>query len=305
MTQSLPTTSMQGSFTATFAEVSHTNTLGLVNDEQLRLFHLAVQNNQFNYTDLTEYLVDNIINYVFSRAELAEYEKNGKLGRACWDALLRLSQSNEAQGLGEILLYIFLEQVLKAPKVLSSIELQRATGQVRSKCDAMHLLTPPGAQPISSIVFGTSTVVGDMQDAVDEAFEEILQIKNNQREECRLAEQTVFSKTMDFSAADTIRKLLIPEPNGAPCYDTSFGIFLGYNLGLNPNNYPNRSYRDQLTQKLALDISAHAKYIAQKIRDLGLARYSFYIYVIPFDDCLRDSRDIMNTILHPGGLSHV
>lgn len=113
-------------------------------------------------------------------------------------------------------------------------------------------------------MFGTSTVVRDMQDAVDEAFDKILQIKSNQREECRLAEQTVFGKTMDLSSADTIRKLLVPEPNGATCYDMSLGIFLGYDLGLNPNNYPNHVYKNQLVRKLALDIGTHAKYIAKR-----------------------------------------
>lgn len=104
MKHSMPTTSTQGSFAAIFSELSHNNSLGLVNDEQLRLFHLALQNNQFDYSDLTEYLVDNIINYVFSRADIAEYEKNGKLGEAAWGGLVRLSKSNEPQGLVEIFL---------------------------------------------------------------------------------------------------------------------------------------------------------------------------------------------------------
>ena len=40
-------------FGDTFTEVQHPTSLGLLNSEQLRLFHLAVQNNRFNYTGLT------------------------------------------------------------------------------------------------------------------------------------------------------------------------------------------------------------------------------------------------------------
>ena len=57
------------SLNSIFSEIKHNETLGLVNPEQLRLFHLAVSSNLFNYTNLNDLLIGKISEYVFSRAQ--------------------------------------------------------------------------------------------------------------------------------------------------------------------------------------------------------------------------------------------
>lgn len=60
-------------FDEVFTEVTHTETLGLKNPEQLRLFHLNVNNNAFLSDKLEQFLRRNIGLYVFSRAQIEEY----------------------------------------------------------------------------------------------------------------------------------------------------------------------------------------------------------------------------------------
>lgn len=60
-------------FDEVFTEVSHPETLGLKNPEQLRLFHLNVNNNVFTFDRLEEFLRNNIGQYVFSRAQIENY----------------------------------------------------------------------------------------------------------------------------------------------------------------------------------------------------------------------------------------
>lgn len=60
-------------FDEVFTEVTHTETLGLKNPEQLRLFHLNVNNNAFSSDKLEQFLRRNIGLYVFSRAQIEEY----------------------------------------------------------------------------------------------------------------------------------------------------------------------------------------------------------------------------------------
>lgn len=297
----LSLTSRDSGFSGVFTEVAHPHTLGLVNAEQLRLFHPAVQSNRFSHRDLVAFLQLNLGRYVFSRAEIAEYKVADETEMIVFDAAGRMNAQDSEQGLGELMLYILLEQILGAPKVLSKIELNRQAGHVRSRCDAIHLLTPDGRTPASSIVFGTSSLSGDIQDAIDDAFDKIVQIETNSAVECQLAEEQVFTTSLDEGAAKTIKELLIPQPGGAVTYDSAYGIFLGYDLGLDPKKYSNDDYRCELGLKMALDIAHHAAYIAKKITSMNLGTHSFYVYVLPFDDSDADSVSIMDAVLQRGG----
>jgi hypothetical protein len=84
-------------------------------------------------------------------------------------------------------------------------------------------------------------------------------------------------------------------------YDTAFGIFLAYDLGLNPNNYTNQDFEVQLEQKMKTDIKAHTQYIIDKINNLNLGNYSFYIYFVPLNDVANDKQQIMNAVFGEGG----
>ena len=134
-------------FDEVFTEVTHTETLGLKNPEQLRLFHLNVNNNAFSSDKLEQFLRRNIGLYVFSRAQIEEYNIEGDAYSVGMDALdiMRRNgnpgQKGTGNDLGEILLYVFLEQVLGAPKIMSKVELQTGAKQYGSKCDGIHLLS--------------------------------------------------------------------------------------------------------------------------------------------------------------------
>ena len=60
-----------------FMEVQHSENLGLSCPEQLRLFHLNVNNNAFSTDSLEVFLRRNIGQYVFSRAQIENYHVEG------------------------------------------------------------------------------------------------------------------------------------------------------------------------------------------------------------------------------------
>lgn len=62
-----------------FTEVIHSESLGLINPEQLRLFHLNVMNNEFVSDDLQAFIRKNVGRYVFSRAKLEQFKINDDL----------------------------------------------------------------------------------------------------------------------------------------------------------------------------------------------------------------------------------
>lgn len=115
----LTLTSRDSGFSGVFTEVAHPRILELVNTDQLCLFHLAVQKNRFSHRDLVAFLQLNLGLYVFSRAEIAEYKVADETEMTVFDAAGRMNAQDSEQGLGGLMLYILLEQILGPPKVLS------------------------------------------------------------------------------------------------------------------------------------------------------------------------------------------
>ena len=305
MAQAMISSTLRGdTFASTFIEVPHSNTLGLRNDEQLRLFHLSVQSNRFDHTALVKFLKRNVGRYVFSRADYEGYKQRDDLEEVALDAVNLMRSQQDGMGLGEILLYVLLEQILEAPKVLSKLELNQAQGQIHSRCDAIHLLAPDSQRTTSSIVFGTSSAIGNIGDAITAAFDRVVDIEQNRTDEVQLAEQTVFTKTLDAATAGYVKDLLIPKPGGAPVFDTAYSMFLCYDIGLNPKNYDNQQYRAALDQKMQGDIAAHAQIITNEINTRNLDNYSFYIYILPLNEVDVDAGTIMDGLVNGPGGSH-
>lgn len=198
-----------GKFDEVFTEVPHAETLGLKNPEQLRLYHLNVNNNAFSTDRLEVFLRRNIGQYVFSRAQIENYHVEGDVYSVGMDAIDIMKrngspgQKGTGNDLGEILLYVFLEQVLGAPKIMSKVELQTGVTQYDSKCDGIHLLSleQTFGIPYYHIVFGTSSILGDMKKAVNSAFDAIVEIEKQSTQE------RVFSQKIRCSASLLIKIL--------------------------------------------------------------------------------------------------
>lgn len=289
-----------GRFERVFTEVQFQGVHNLPKDTQVRLFHLSVDTGEFVYKDLCAFIRANVGRYVFSRAQIAGYETEGNTDLVGWDASKELIavENQDRETLGQILLYSFLEYVLGAPKVLSRFELNRFQGALRSKADALHLLPTDTADGISQFVLGASYIDNSPQQIIDGAFDKIARIKENWESEVTIVEQTLLDKSFTSDQVEAIERLIIPEPGGRPIYDTSYGIFVGYTLGLKlSDNRDAAAYRQDLDAKLRTDLIQHSAYIADKIAACGLDHHNFHIYTLPLNDARVDPSTIMNTIL--------
>lgn len=173
-------------FDTVFEEVTHQESLNLLNRNDLKLFCLDIETNQFNYGPLVEFLEDNLGMYVFSRAELDDLMEAGKDRTVALKAVRKLIKTGKpgekgtGSELGEILDYCFFEHVLEAPKILSKYEQVTAGGTYKAQSEGVHLLSVgnPGA-PAYQLVYGASGIIDDIQDAIDNAFEEIAAVSNH------------------------------------------------------------------------------------------------------------------------------
>jgi hypothetical protein len=295
----------EADFDGIFTEVPHTESLGLINPNHLRAFHLNVTNNTFSFTALHDFLTKNIGRYVYSRAQLEEFRVKDEMDniglkavgllRDAYDGTLPDEISNE---LGDIMLYVFLEQILEAPKLFSRIELVSNGCPKGFGNSGVHLCTlgnSPTAQSYQ-MVFGKSHIKGVFVDAVDEAFNAIEAIRDDKLNELQLVDSAIFKESFDETTIENLKELILPSLN-KPQLNKAFGVFLGYDAGLATATYSNDDFLDQLNWKMREDIKAHITYVAEKIIAANMQHYSFYIYTLPLNDADEDKRRIMTSLL--------
>lgn len=288
-----------------FAEVLCTENLGLQKPGQLRLFHLLVRDGKFYHEDLEKWLYRNLSRYVFSRAMLEQFRKNDDLDAAIERAIqtMRENSATDEKGtgneLGEMMIYAFLEGKLSAPKLMSRVELSTDLSQYKSACESIHLFsdTDKNGMPFNQMVFGASNIVGDIRDAVDNAFDAILRIKNRTSREIQMVEKTALDRSFDDEEIAFLKDTIIPTPNAQSRYNTAYGIFLGYSIGIKAEDHPEIEYEELVTKKMTDDIQHHAQYIADKIKNNGLSMHSFYIYILPFMDAESNKSEIMDHVM--------
>ncbi len=294
-------------FDGIFTEVEHTESLGLKNPHQLRMFHLNVGTSAFSLDALHRFLHRNIGRYVYSRAKIEQFYVDGDSETIASQAisLLRkacnMNDSWIGEELGDVMLYIFLEQILGAPKLYNKIELAQFGNHNTQNGGGVHLLPlENGGIPSYQMVFGKSNIIGDLQDAIDNAFNSLVTIRNNSSEELRIVESTIFAQAYDAQTTDYLKNIIVPGKQKNTPVDTAFGVFLGYSLGLNADNYSNQAFRKEIMRKMNIDIKAHAAYIVRKIKEENLSAHSFYFYILPFNDADGEKLSIMNELLGGG-----
>ena len=302
LTKTLNDTKFKGIFT----EVLHSEKLGLSNPSHLRLFHLNVSGNTFSFDALSDFILQNIGEYVFSRAKIDQFKIEGKERAVGAKAIALLKKASGFDPswlndeLGNIVLYVLLEQFLDAPKLYNKIELSSTNA---SSPSGVHLHTINDPAPAYQLVFGKSNVVGDFKAAIENAFDALRAVKTGLQEEMNLIETTVLSQHFDDTTIKKLKSILLPTETPPPPVDPAFGLFIGYSLGLDPEKYSNADFRAALTRKMDLDIKEHVAHIAQKIKDEGMSTYPFYIYVLPFNPNIdKDKANIMEFVLRAGVL---
>jgi len=288
-------------FDRVFEKVSSINIFGLSNPSNVHIYGVDANNCKFKFRALKEYLVDNIGNYVFSRAKTNRLITSKKSYAIGSQALIKFMQAYGASAetvLGEMLLYVFMEQELNAPKIMSKIEINDLGRSIESKSDGVHLLAiNDNGQLFHQLVFGASDVHGDLAIAIDRAFDKIIEIESNSDTELKMVENTTHGSIYDSDTTNYMVNLLIPNKASVAKPDMAFGVFLGYTLSLGYTETNNNKYRIAVKEQMKRDISALKPYIEQKIFDNGMSGYNFYFYVVPFNDAPLEKSSIISEML--------
>lgn len=267
-------------FDNVFKQVAHECALSLRNEVRVELYHLKLRNNQFILGDIEKLLYKNIGYYVFSRMKINKYREDDDEASIVADAVDLVRKKKivaDNAALGELLIYAFLEEKLGAPKIMSKVE--AGGNQIH---DGLHLLKlrKENGETIFNLVIAKASLDEDFGDAIDAALSEAKTIISEDQYLDDLVDETVLEDKFDKETREFLVSKIVPSATDEPC-DYSFGIFIGYEIGLNPGSYSTQEFEEIVEKKMRIDISRYAPYIADKINDSGLSNYSFYFYFVP------------------------
>lgn len=290
----------KGSFDTVFEEIT-ASALEVEVHHAYKLFALKDIEFEMNYDALVDYLRNNLGYCILSRSHIKHREESEGSASIGLDALRFLMKIDEAELenlAGELLLHVFLERVLGAPKLMSELEV-RNSGLAQSKATAVHLLSgEEGGAPFNEIVYGASLIQNNLKQAIDIALSKIAESINSQFHRTVSVEPALLMQKFPEEDANKLQDILIPKRMGHKLPNTAFGVFLGYK----PSKTPKRSkgadfYKAGLRRQMETDVRKEIPFLESLIKLKGLEGYPLYIYLLPFNDADADKGHIINSIL--------
>ena len=296
----LDSTLCDPTFNRIFEEIYIGKCFTTYNTAPISIYSTDIKNRKINFRNAKEFIIDNLTSYVMSREKI---NKMNKVGRAATAGIQSLKKFIGASGrsketlLGETMLYVFMEQVLGAPKILSKIEIEDIAN--KSKSDGVYLyhLEKQGI-PYNQLLFGASHIYGDLKIAVDSVFEKVQKIKGNYEEEFWIVDNTRNQNILSVGMNEYIKEVMFPSKSSPHVNspDMAFGCFLGYTVNVISSRSDNAQYEVELKTQMRLDIEAIIPYIENKINVLELNDYEFYFYVVPFNDATNERITLIDEI---------
>ncbi len=259
----------------------------------LDLFILKINANEFDYISLRENLLDPLIDFSLSRKVKEKYKgKPGTLSAKARDKFIKYI--NNKGELGELLLYCFLETHLHAPKLLSKLELKTSTSHYVNGADGVHFLKLKDGS--YQLIFGESKTIAGLTAAITDAFKSIYQFKNCINEkgdkksglpyEKGLISDHLEKETFSVEEKQFIEKIIYPGRDRDFDVDDAFGIFVGYEITINGEDkkLSNKEFRKKIKTQIEKEIKSSFGHVIKKIEEYDLCGHNFYIYILPFTD---------------------
>jgi len=272
---------------------------------KLDLFVLKINSNEFDYRYLIENLVDPMIDFSLSRKVREKYSsKAGTLSRKAREKFIdHIRNKGE---LGELLLFCFLETHLRAPKILSKLELKTSTRHYVNGADGVHFLRLDNGN--YQLIFGESKTIADLTAAITDAFKSIDEFKREVNAkgdrksglgyEKSLISDHLEKETFSEEQKEFIERIIYPSRENDFEVDDAFGIFVGYEVKVSDDHkrLSNSEFREKIKQEIKGKVESAFSHISKKIEEYELFGQNFYIYVMPFTDLDESRRRIQEEI---------
>ncbi len=282
-----------------------TKSIDIYDKNKLNLFSIKINSNEFDYNLLKENLMEPLLHFSLSRMTKESYK--GKIMALSSKAREKFRDYINNQGeLGELLLYSFLETHLKAPKILTKLELKTSKNNYVNGADGVHLLQLNDEE--FQLIFGESKTIKDLTFAISDAFKSIYNFKNEINEKGKeksginhekfLINRNLSHEALSIEQLGFLEKILYPKDTSFNV-DDAFGIFIGYEIKIDDDEkmMRNDEFRKFIKNKVSEDVGEKINHIKNKIKEYNLYGHNFYIYVLPFTNLTDSRKKILKGVL--------
>jgi hypothetical protein len=264
-----------------------------VGKNKLDLFILNLNSNDFDYATLKQRLVDPLIDFALSKKIKEKYKgQPGTLSRKAREKFI--DYLNNTGELGELLLFAFLETHLKAPKILSKLELKTSTSKYVNGSDGVHFLRLNNGD--FQLIFGESKTIKDLSVAISSALKSIYEFKNEINADGKKKSGLPYEKglisdhlekeTFTLEEQDFLERIIFPKSGSATegFVDDAFSIFIGFEIEITPleKKMENRPFRQMVHKRVEDAVKSKLEYFEKKLNEFDLWGHNFYVFIVPF-----------------------
>lgn len=263
---------------------------------ELSLFIRKLEGNNFEIQHFHTVLGNAAMSYVLSRNRFENINSTNahEITKKVMSSF-RKTEENSGEA-GELLLYCFLESHLKAPKILSKMELKTAANDYVKGADGVHLYEhAPGKY---HLIFGEAKMISNstsknssLTSAITQAINSIEEVEaKGLSKEIELIDANLMKESLSDEAFSYIKDILIPNGQNAAVKQNAFGIFVGFEI--DTTNWKiveleTEEFENRIKTEVVEAVESRYKHIIDKIVEKNLDGYHFYIYVTPF---IKDSK---------------
>jgi hypothetical protein len=276
-------------------------------NSKLNLHILKIENNKFCYPKLIQRLSNHFITYSLSRVEYQTFVNDGRFGELYKKAAAKFRdyEINDGEA-GELLLYCFLESHLKAPKILTKLEIKLASNDYAKGSDGVHLLKIKENE--YQLIFGESKLDKKLTTSISEAFKSIHDFitreKDNINDEIGLIDSQLCKEAFEEGLYQFLKEVIFPKANteNPVVKNNAFAIFAGFEI--TPSEAEKRMANDiflkTIREKIKKEVESKKEHIKKKIEEYKLYGYTFYVYVFPFMELDDIRKDIIKKLTKEG-----
>lgn len=292
-------------FASVFSEVNaNAYSLSIPNQNKVKLYKLRVINNEFDKGPISDFILDNISQYVYSRTQIKDISATHNVRTLSYRAIQELKKnpafSDQKLTFCEIMLYSFMESTMYSPKILSGYEIN-GFGISTKYSSGIYLLPAGTISTNNQIVFGCTQAHDTLKDAIDDVLNQAYDIKTNRNEEIHLLDPSILNTIMDPNVSKYIKNLVTPQRGSFIDVDDAFGLFITYSINIHgKGSLSNAAYRLEVDKQMDVDIKSNLPYILSEIKRLGLNAYSFYLFILPLDKVEADTKAILSMSIGGG-----
>lgn len=267
-----------------------------VNRKSLNFALVKLKSNSFDYKNFIKYLENASVFYALPKKRIEELKSEGLFNDLIEESRgkFKSSEYNEGEG-GELISYCINEDILHAPKILSKLKLKTNKEDYVKGADGVHLLKLD--ENTYEVIYAESKMYKDLKKAINKAFESIDRFISGDAIDFEITTlATNLSGEFEDIDVEYISKYILPSKNDVSQH-TAFSIFIGFNITNDlDKSLDYHVYEQQLVDKVRDTIVSEVSHISSKVSDPKRRAYSFYIYLIPFEDIEDFRKDIIKGV---------